>query len=220
MDASMPPEWSIRRPKTALQAAWDLAGAPLRMVILPDRASERLHLTSLRAERIAAVLSEMSGHCLDVGAGDNALIAVYRQRAGDAETARASIGVDVVDWAGGATLIKSAEALPFADESFDRVCFVACLNHIPERGAALAEARRVLKPGGQVLLTMIARRLGALGHRIWWYGEDRHRTVAPGEVMGLDRKDMLALLAEAGFEPPRIKRFAYGLNVLYVARRA
>ena len=31
-------------------------GAPLRMAFLPDAQSERLHLTSLRAERIAVVL--------------------------------------------------------------------------------------------------------------------------------------------------------------------
>ena len=49
------------------------------MVLLPDSQSERLHLTSLRAERYAAVLPELRGRILDIGAGDNALVRLYRQ---------------------------------------------------------------------------------------------------------------------------------------------
>lgn len=45
----------------------------------------------------------------------------------------------------------TAEALPFADKSFDTVVctFTLCSVHNP--AAALAEARRVLKPGGRLL---------------------------------------------------------------------
>jgi ubiquinone/menaquinone biosynthesis C-methylase UbiE len=45
----------------------------------------------------------------------------------------------------------TAEALPFADKSFDCVVctFTLCSVHGPQ--AALAEARRVLKPGGRLL---------------------------------------------------------------------
>ena len=42
--------------------------------------------------------------------------------------------------------------LSFADESFDRVLMVACLPEIPEKGRALREIRRVLKPEGFLCL--------------------------------------------------------------------
>lgn len=44
-----------------------------------------------------------------------------------------------------------AEALPYADGSFDLVVGHAFLHHLPDPARALEEARRVLKPGGAVL---------------------------------------------------------------------
>jgi len=45
----------------------------------------------------------------------------------------------------------SAERLPFGDRSFDAAVVTWSLCSIPDPGAALAEARRVLKPGGRLL---------------------------------------------------------------------
>ena len=44
-------------------------------------------------------------------------------------------------------------SLPFADESFDAITCIDAINHFPDRGAVLAEWRRVLKPGGRLLFT-------------------------------------------------------------------
>jgi ubiquinone/menaquinone biosynthesis C-methylase UbiE len=46
--------------------------------------------------------------------------------------------------------VGEAERMPFADASFDVVVFSNSLHHIPGMDAALAEAARVVKPGGIV----------------------------------------------------------------------
>lgn len=218
--ADLPPPWAMRRPKPIWQHGYDFVCAPLRMVVLPDRRAEQLHLTSLRAERFARVLPEVRGRLLDVGAGDNALVRLYRRMAPrlgvEQASADASIGVDVVDWGGDCLLVESSARLPFPDAVFDTIAYVACLNHIPERAAALIEAKRLLRPGGRIVITMIGRWLGRVGHALWWYSEDKHRDVDPHEEMGLDPCEVLALAEQAGLRLIKIDRFVYRLNSLYV----
>jgi ubiquinone/menaquinone biosynthesis C-methylase UbiE len=43
-----------------------------------------------------------------------------------------------------------ATALPFADETFDRALALLVLHFVPEAGKAVAEMRRVVRPGGVV----------------------------------------------------------------------
>jgi SAM-dependent methyltransferase len=50
------------------------------------------------------------------------------------------------------TVEADAQDLPFEDESFDAVTMIAMLHHVENRGAALGEARRVLRVGGPLVL--------------------------------------------------------------------
>jgi len=49
----------------------------------------------------------------------------------------------------------SAEALPFADESFNGVLLALTLCFLADPPKALAECRRILRPGGKLVLGMI-----------------------------------------------------------------
>jgi SAM-dependent methyltransferase len=193
--------------KTLIQELWDAVGIPFRLVLFRQEWLPRFWWTTLEDERLAAVMPWIRGRLLDVGAGHNTLVKRY----GD------GVGVDAFEWGGGALVVQDAAVLPFPGGSFDTVTFVACLNHIPNRAAALVEARRVIRPGGRLILTMIDPILGGVGHAIWWYSEDKLRGgMKPGERGGLWSKDLVQLCTRAGFRQVHHSRFVYAMNNLYV----
>lgn len=195
------------RPKTLWQSAWDAIGIPARLILFPPEWLERCGWTTLEHERLRQVLPEIRGRLLDIGAGPNTLVRLHGN----------GTGVDVFDWGGGAMVVEDTADLPFPDSSFDTVAFIACLNHIPNRQAVLHEARRLLAPGGRVVMTMINPILGGVGHAIWWYSEDKQRGgMLPGEVGGVWTKDIVVMCEAAGLRLDEHRRFVYGMNHLYV----
>lgn len=58
----------------------------------------------------------------------------------------------------GRLMVADAEQLPFDDAEFDVVYSWGVLHHTPGTAAAVAEARRVLKPGGRACVMLYARR--------------------------------------------------------------
>lgn len=63
----------------------------------------------------------------------------------------------------GELVLGDAERLPFADESFDGVLMSEVLEHLPDDAGALAEVRRVLKPGGVLAVSVPHAR-----YPFWW----------------------------------------------------
>jgi ubiquinone/menaquinone biosynthesis C-methylase UbiE len=50
-------------------------------------------------------------------------------------------------------LCADATALPFEDNSFDAITMFDLLEHVPDDAKAIAEAKRVLRPGGYLLVS-------------------------------------------------------------------
>jgi ubiquinone/menaquinone biosynthesis C-methylase UbiE len=48
-----------------------------------------------------------------------------------------------------------AQSIPYEDETFDAVIANHMLYHVPDRAKAIAEAKRVLKPGGHFIATTV-----------------------------------------------------------------
>ena len=68
-----------------------------------------------------------------------------------------------------------ASRLPFSDGSFDVICCFQVLEHLDDGPGFLFEARRVLKPGGQLILTTPNRLWAGTGpnpHHVLEYSAD------------------------------------------------
>lgn len=77
----------------------------------------------------------------------------------------------------GATgVLATAEALPFADASFDAVTFGYLLRYVDDVPAALGELVRVVRPGGRVGMVEFGRPSGVWRPAWWCYT----RIVLPG----------------------------------------
>ena len=88
-----------------------------------------------------AFQSCLPGSTLELGAGSGVLKKCgYNVLSTDIET---TSGIDVV---------SDAQSLPFRNESFDNIIGVDLFHHIGRPVRLLREARRVLKPGGRLVL--------------------------------------------------------------------
>ncbi len=109
--------------------------------------------------------------------------------------------------------VGDATALPVDDASVDLVVDFHALHHIPDWRAAVAEASRVLRPGGQLALTeMTARFVDAP----WLRAVSRH----PADRFTTD--ELVAELRARGLEVPpgRLRRAAGDRWIQAVATKA
>lgn len=172
------------------------------------RLAERHGMERWRREALAG----LSGRVLEIGAGTGRNLPFYppavselvlvepdrhmreqlHRRVGRAGTDRLTI------------LDADALSLPFDSDAFDAVVMTLVLCTIPDVPRALAEARRVLKPGGTAaFLEHIGGEAGTRRRR--WQGriEPLWRRVAGGCHLTRDTVDAIAA---AGFEVEWLKR--------------
>src|SRR6201987_3106716 len=127
------------------------------------------------------------------------------------------------------------QRLPFSDRSFDCVTIGFGLRNVTDKPAALAAMRRVLKPGGQLLVLEFSQpRLPALkplydaySFRVLpWLGrvvgrdEASYRYLAESIRMHPDADTLLTMLQAAGLEGCRYHTLAGGIVAVHRGYRA
>ena len=131
----------------------------------------------------------------------------------------------------GITYVQAdAERLPFADGSFDCITIAFGLRNVTDKAAALASMRRVLRPGGQLLVlefshpvapglkplydTYSFRVLPLLG-RVVAKDEDSYRYLAESIRKHPDQETLLGMLRDAGLEDCRYHNLSGGIVALH-----
>jgi demethylmenaquinone methyltransferase/2-methoxy-6-polyprenyl-1,4-benzoquinol methylase len=130
-----------------------------------------------------------------------------------------------------AFVIANAEQLPFPDRSFDCVTIAFGLRNVTDKAAALRSMRRVLRPGGRLLVLEFSQPrvaglkplydaysfglLPALG-RLVAGDEASYRYLAESIRVHPDQAALAAMMSEAGFEDCRWHNLAGGIVALHL----
>jgi SAM-dependent methyltransferase len=124
---------------------------------LEGRAAAYRHATGPdpRELALAAIAERAPRRVLEVGSGTGALAARIASELGVEIVGldQSERMVELTRARGVEAVIGDAQALPYADASFDCVLAAWVLYHVPDVPRALAEFARVLRPGGRLVAT-------------------------------------------------------------------
>lgn len=128
-------------------------------------------------------------------------------------------------------VIANAECLPFPDSGFDCVTIGFGLRNVTDKPAALRSMRRVLRPGGRLLVLEFSRptlaairpaydaysfnilpRLGAVVAG----DAESYRYLAESIRMHPDQETLAAMIRDAGFDDCRWHNLAGGIVALHI----
>jgi ubiquinone/menaquinone biosynthesis C-methylase UbiE len=148
-----------------------------------------------------ALLAQARGRVLEIGAGTGANLQHYPD---GIELVLTEPDVHMAKRMKAESIRARAEELPFEDASFDTVVSTLALCSVDDLPGALAEARRVLKPGGSLLFIEHVR--GDVGSKLERW-QDRCEGLWGFCCAGCHpNRDTVAAIRTAGFEVGDVDR--------------
>ena len=127
-------------------------------------------------------------------------------------------------------VVADAERLPLPDRAVDTVSMAFGLRNCTDKDAVLAEARRVLRPGGRFLCLEFSRvQVAALApvYDAWSFkvlprlgqlvaqDAESYRYLAESIRMHPDQETLTAMMASAGFARVRVQNLAGGIAAIH-----
>ncbi len=207
--------------------------------LMNDLMSAGMH-RAWKAFTIALAGVRMGERVLDVASGSGDLARAFARRVGtegevwltDINGAMLARGRDRLLDEGRALPLAQcdAERLPFRADYFDCVSVAFGLRNMTHKEAALAEMRRVLKPGGRLLVLEFSRVWQPLTRAYDWYSfkvlpwlgskiagdADSYRYLAESIRVHPDQEQLKTLMEHAGLE--RVEYFNLSAGVVALHR--
>jgi demethylmenaquinone methyltransferase/2-methoxy-6-polyprenyl-1,4-benzoquinol methylase len=131
-------------------------------------------------------------------------------------------------------LVADAERLPLPDRSVDRVSMAFGLRNCTDKAAVLAEARRVLRPGGRFLCLEFSRvQIAALAplYQAWSFhvlpklgqaiagDSDSYRYLAESIAKFPDQETLAAMFRSAGLARVSVQNLSGGIAAIHAGWR-
>ena len=130
------------------------------------------------------------------------------------------------------TVQCNAEALPFAARTFDVVSIAFGLRNVTRKEVALAEMRRVLRPGGAALVLEFSQVAPPLAPLYDWYSfnvlprlgkvvandEASYRYLAESIRVHPDQATLASMMEQAGFDRVEYHNLTAGVVAVHVGR--
>jgi len=167
---------------------------------------------SLRIKRMTGIINQLNpkeSNILDIGCHDGTFLSLVKNRDNN------FYGLDANDWAVSESKKKGFDIqqfffddktkLPFENEFFDVVIAGEIIEHIYDTDFFLAEIRRLLKPGGKLLIS--TPNIASLGRRFFLLlGRDPLTEISPneagsvGHIRYFTKKSLVRLLKKHNFK--------------------
>ena len=197
-------------PRAAVRQVYDRI-AP-RYAELYEGVGPLPHFYQTRMKLVSALLQgQQPGIVLDVGSGPGVIGGPLRDlgfryvgadaSVGMAHECRRRSGTD----RGRFSAAASGEALPFADAAFDAVTVLGALEYMEAPESALSECRRVLRPGGMLIVSLLNK--SSLYRLLTRLRDQRNPAGDPIAAVQFTRGEAERALKHAGFEVRSVAYF-------------